>query len=641
MRPMNPWLLAGALALASTTCAVAARLQPLSAAAIQQFGGWGADEYARQFKDRPVTFPVDVDNGVGFYEGADGIMALPAKDLSEEGVSKAAASQVGAPLCHLSFSQRYQFLVNGKPVGREKFDHLRSVSVDGLEHETTIVLCTIRQAAGGDREVWFYGKDKEPIFKATLKKSDLAARRFRGAGGSAGLGLIPMSLGKDKLVLNITLFAKYAAEVELSCVAPISPNGIPATTNTPPDTGEDALRKKPAVAHVSKRSTDFGSIQFAMERTGYLADGKKLPKEPRILWRYPANPDGAEVMIGDPIVHQGVVYFGDADGAMHALSAESGNEQWTRNYGEDRIIAAPTIAEGQLYFESAGGVKCLSLDGKTVIWTRDLPKSAGDTWPLVVGDAVFAAGGDGLIYALKKQDGTLLWSADVVADRPRDLRGFDSGFLLRPDFRARIQSSASDGDTLYQNVLDQSRMFALDCKTGARRWTYRAHAWLYSHPVIADNYVLAGSEDLCLHCLDRASGKLAWKTMTGGIVASAPAVLNGRVYVPVCNGRVLCLDLETGRQIWSHRQDPPFDANRFCYCAPIVTDDAVYVAASNGEVYSLDASSGEARWGMFVVNNSELATYNMATDGKRLFVVTRNRPYRPPLRRFSLFAVGD
>src|SRR5580704_1177977 len=153
MRRIALWLLAGAIALATTTSAPAARLQPLSAAAIQQFGGWGADEYERQFKDRPIKFPVDGDRGVGFYEGGDGIIALPAKDLTEEGVPKAAASPAGAPLCHLSFSQRYHLLVDDKPVARDKFDHLRSVSVDGLEHESTIVLCTIRQPAGGDREV--------------------------------------------------------------------------------------------------------------------------------------------------------------------------------------------------------------------------------------------------------------------------------------------------------------------------------------------------------------------------------------------------------------------------------------------------------------------------------------------------------
>src|ERR1700733_4966200 len=106
MRRIARWLLAGAIALATTTSAPAARLQPLSAAAIQQFGGWGADEYERQFKDRPVKFSVDVDNGVGFYDGGDGIIGLPAKDLSEEAVSKAARSPAGAAACRISMSQR-------------------------------------------------------------------------------------------------------------------------------------------------------------------------------------------------------------------------------------------------------------------------------------------------------------------------------------------------------------------------------------------------------------------------------------------------------------------------------------------------------------------------------------------------------
>jgi outer membrane protein assembly factor BamB len=628
------------LALAAAASAAPPRFRPLAPAAIQQFGGWGADEYERQFKDRPVKFSVDVDKGVGFYDGGDGIIGLPAKGLSEEAVSKAARSQAGAPVCRVSLSQRFRLVVDGKPVSRNRVHHLRFVSVDGLEHWTAIFSCTIKEKTGGERELCVYGKEKEPIYKAPLKESDLPARGDRVADSSHALALVTATVGNEKVILDVTLFGKYSAKLELLCDDAISPEDVPATTDAAAVSALSSSPRSAVALHASKHSTDFGAIQFGSERGGYLANGKTLPKAPHVVWTYPAGPNGSPVAIGDPIVHQGVAYFGDAKGSLHALDAESGAEKWSRNYGKDLILAAPTIADGRLYVESAGSVTCASLDGKP-IWSRELPKSFGWTWPLLVGDAVFASGGDGTIYALKKQDGATLWSTDVLADRPPDLHGFDSSVLLRGGIRSRTASSASDGETLYQNLFDQCRMVALDCKTGARRWTYRAHAWIYSHPVVADNYVLAGSEDLCLHCLERKTGAPAWKKMTGGIVASAPAVLNGRVYAPVCNGRLLCLDLETGRLIWSHREDPPFDGNRFCYCAPIVTDDAVYVAASNGEVYSLNASTGEARWRIFVVKHSELATYNMATDGKRLFVVTRNRPYRPPLRQFSLFAIGD
>ena len=126
MRPVGPWLFAGVIALASATSAPAARPQPLAPPAIQQFGGWFADDYDRQFKDRPIKFPVDVDNGAGFYEGGDGVIALPAKDLTEEAVTKAAGSPAGAPLCRISLSQRYQCLADGKPVNPIKGYERRS-----------------------------------------------------------------------------------------------------------------------------------------------------------------------------------------------------------------------------------------------------------------------------------------------------------------------------------------------------------------------------------------------------------------------------------------------------------------------------------------------------------------------------------
>ena len=68
-------------------------------------------------------------------------------------------------------SQRFQLVVDGKPISRNRVHHLRFVSVDGLEHWTAIFSCTIKERAEGERELWVYGKDKEPIYKAPLKQS--------------------------------------------------------------------------------------------------------------------------------------------------------------------------------------------------------------------------------------------------------------------------------------------------------------------------------------------------------------------------------------------------------------------------------------------------------------------------------------
>ena len=278
MRSAHLWTLPALLALAAAASASPPRLRSLAPAAIQQFGGWGADEYERQFKDRPVKFSVDIDNGVGFYDGGDGIIGLPAKDLSEEAVSKAARSPAGAPVCRVSLSQRFRLVVDGKPVSRNRVHHLRYVSVDGLEHWTAIFSCTIKEKTGGERELWVYGRDKEPIYKAPLKESDLPARRDRAVLSSGALRLAAMNMGDDKLILNVTLFGKYSAELELLCDDAISPADVPATTDAGSVSALSPSPRSPVAPHASKRSIDFGAIQFGSERGGYLAKGKTLPK---------------------------------------------------------------------------------------------------------------------------------------------------------------------------------------------------------------------------------------------------------------------------------------------------------------------------------------------------------------------------
>jgi len=291
MRSAGLWMIPTVVAFAAAASASPPRLRSLAPAAIQQFGGWGADEYERQFKDRPVKFSVDVDNGVGFYDGGDGIIGLPAKDLNEEAVSKAARSQTGAPACHLSLSQRFQLVVDGKPVSRNRVHHLRYVGVDGLEHWTAIFSCTIKEKTEGERELWVYGKDKEPIYKAPLKESARSARPARAPGSSGPLGLAAMSGGDEKLVLNLTFLGKYAGELELWCGESISPEDFPATTDAASVSALSSSRRSPIAVHASK-PTDFGAIQFGNERAGYLADGSKLPKRPRVLWTFHSGPGG-------------------------------------------------------------------------------------------------------------------------------------------------------------------------------------------------------------------------------------------------------------------------------------------------------------------------------------------------------------
>ena len=44
-----------------------------------------------------------------------------------------------------------------------------------------------------------------------------------------------------------------------------------------------------------------------------------------------------------------------------------------------------------------------------------------------------------------------------------------------------------------------------------------------------------------------------WNYTTGGYVESSPAVVDGRVYIGSWDGKVYCLDAETGELIWNYK----------------------------------------------------------------------------------------
>lgn len=84
---------------------------------------------------------------------------------------------------------------------------------------------------------------------------------------------------------------------------------------------------------------------------------------------------------------------------------------------------------------------------------------------------------------------------------------------------------------------------------------------------------------------------------------SGPAVANGRVYVTdrqrkAGTERVLCLDAETGQELWMHEYEVTYTIQ---YPAgprttPVVDEGRVYTIGAQGDLYCLDAERGKVLW---------------------------------------------
>lgn len=610
-----------------------ADLMQLPTMSVVQYGGYVNDIFTTAFKERQVKFDIDLQKGRALYDGKYAIFVLPAKGLSEDRVDKDSEGPHGAAFCHLFLGMTFELLVDGKPIERKRLRIAKGLNHEGEDSEAVCFIGTLRRTKAKDLELCLFGFEKEPLFRAKLES----------APAPPGTADFEINVGNanGEQTVRLLVFGKYAASIPFRSITLPTRGEDEATTTV---TG--GTRRKMSVAGKGGQPTDrakarhaAGSMaQFDIERTGYSAEGQSLPKRPRVLWRFPAEGSDTVLTPGDPVVDHGLVIFGDDRGQLHALKSADGTEKWTRDCGPFKIVSAPVILDGNVYLASTGDVKCMASSSGKTLWSRELPKSYGESSPLIVGDTLFVACGDGRMRAFNRKSGETIWETNLVADRPADQPGFETQYVLGEGIAMRPRSAASDGTFLFQPIYDQRRVIAVECRSGKRQWAYQTRGWLTSHPVVAGKYVLFGGDDVFLHCVDRQTGTVVWKFPPGAEIDAAPAVANGFVYLAGRNARVHCLELDSGKPVWMHRMDPMIEGS-FFWCAPLVTDDAVYIGSSIGFLTALDATTGESKWGVSVANGAEISSFALATDGKRLFAASRamNRTHL----QLGIFAVGD
>ncbi|MEW6303769.1 MAG: PQQ-binding-like beta-propeller repeat protein [Verrucomicrobiota bacterium] len=146
--------------------------------------------------------------------------------------------------------------------------------------------------------------------------------------------------------------------------------------------------------------------------------------------------------------------------------------------------------------------------------------------------------------------------------------------------------------------------------------------------------------------------KPVWRTPIGAGY-SGPAVANGRVYVMdrfvntnasarassnqrgaiPGNERVVCLDEATGKILWTHEYDCPYDV---AYSAgprvtPVVHDGKVYTLGTEGNVFCLDAVKGTVLWAHAYKPEYNVTTptwgfsANPLIDGHKLICIARGQ----------------
>jgi outer membrane protein assembly factor BamB len=202
--------------------------------------------------------------------------------------------------------------------------------------------------------------------------------------------------------------------------------------------------------------------------------------------------------------------------------------------------------------------------------------------PVIYGERIFQLGDNGVIVALDKRTGHVIWKRSLG--------------------RLSASSPAVTSNTVYATILASGharvpgRLVALDSRTGAVRWYRALPSASESSPLIDHGRIFFGSQSGTVYALNDSNGHLLWTYHASGSVKASPTLSGGLLYFGDYSGHVQAISERTGRRIWRSSSEGALLGSGTFYSTAAVFYGRVFLGNTDGRVYAYDASSGKLDW---------------------------------------------
>jgi len=373
---------------------------------------------------------------------------------------------------------------------------------------------------------------------------------------------------------------------------------------------------------------DWPMFMGNAQRTGVYPGQLKLPVQR--AWSTALG----SAAVGSPIVGNGIVYVGTADGRLVALGAEDGVVLWTAALGAPLAGSALLAGDRVVAATQGAGVLCVeSATGKT-IWRAGVGTTCS-TSPLADADLIMCAtSAPKAAVVAFKDDGTVAWEVPVsaaVTSEPsiEDSRLFVAvpGTALAIDTRkgaiewdhafldgafSRVGLTVRNGEAMVAPGNYDRGIHGVSSRSGR---SINAHQWVLPRPVAAPVSLIrealrqrperqrtliakALSANATLSKTLSSDGFIAY----GEIFTSTPAVAGQEVFVtqmeagyPLPRYTMLAVSWPRGKQLWRIQQIDTGNTQGYC-SSPVVWGDNVIGVLGEQTLSILNRSSGKTLW---------------------------------------------
>ena len=245
----------------------------------------------------------------------------------------------------------------------------------------------------------------------------------------------------------------------------------------------------------------------------------------------------------------------------------------------------------------------LKTNNASVAWAANVGKSGGFMFtPAFADRAVYAAGRDGSIYALSEEGGRV---------------------VTRMDAKSYLTGGVGAADGII-GVAGKGEILAMDT-SGRSLWKAQIAGEVLAPPVLALGNMIVRTSDGRIIALNRIDGKRKWVYPRAApaltLRTNASVLINrGVIYAGYPGGKLVALELDTGKPIWEATISLPRGSNELERIAdvsglPFLDDTRICAAVYQGRTGCLETLNGNVLW------SREISSADgVAIDTRHLYV---------------------